>query len=42
MAISDNALRRLHHQFGNLFEKGFARLQVAMFTEPDIEQIVVY
>lgn len=41
MAVRDNALWRLRHQFGNLFEKRLGRLQVAMFTEPDIEQIAV-
>jgi len=39
MAVRDNALWGLCHQFRNLLKKRFGRLQVAMFTEPDIEQI---
>jgi len=41
MAVRDNALWGLRHQFRHLLKKRFGRLQVAMFTQPDIEQIAV-
>jgi len=41
VAVRDNALWGLRHQFRNLLKKRFGRLQVAMFTQPDIEQIAV-
>jgi len=39
MAIRDNALWGLCHQFRDLFKKGFGRLQVSLLAQPHIEQI---
>lgn len=42
MAIGYDPFRRRCHQFGNLLEKGFGGLYVAVLTEPDTEQIAIF